>query len=76
MFCTERRKACFGLAETVEHVLIYCTAYQNERKFLVEELKEMGIGDITLKKLLMAWEIIEYKALMKYLRKVHLFNRI
>ncbi len=42
----------------------------------MEELKEMGIGDITLKKLLMAWEIIEYKALMKYLRKVHLFNRI
>ncbi len=67
-----------GLAENVEHVFIYFTAYQNERKFLVEELKEMGSGDITLKKLLNNGleNYRVYKALMKYLRKVHLFNRI
>ncbi len=43
------RSLC-GLAETVEHVLINCTAYKNERKCLVGELKEMGIGNITIKK--------------------------
>lgn len=50
-----------GLAETVEHVLTYCTAYQNERKFLEEELKELEIIEITLKNCsIMAWKIIEY----------------
>ncbi len=67
-----------GLAETVEHVLINCTAYKNERKCLVGELKEMGIGNITIKKLLNNGleNYRVYKALIKYLRKVHLFNRI
>ncbi len=71
------RSLC-GLAETVEHVLIHCTAYKNERKCLVEELKEMGIGNITIKILLNNGLENErvYKALIKYLRKVHLFNRI
>ncbi len=52
-----------GLAETVEHVLIYCTAYQNERTFLGGRLKEMGIGNITIGYTncwIMAWKIIEY----------------
>ncbi len=45
----------------------HCTAYKNERKCLVEELKEMGIGNITIKKLLnnglenyRVYKIIEY----------------
>lgn len=38
-------------AETLEHVLIYCTAYENERVFLLEEC-ERGIGNLTLKLLL------------------------
>lgn len=68
-----------GLEETVDHVLIYCTAYQNERIILVEEFKEMGIGNFTLKKKLLNNGLESYrvnKALMKYLRKVHLFKRI
>ncbi len=42
------------------------------------ELKEIVIGNITIKKLLNNGLENDrvYKALMKYLRKVHLFNRI
>lgn len=41
---SEKFSLC-GSAETVKHVLIYCPAYEHERVFLSEELREMGIAN-------------------------------
>ncbi len=38
----------YGPAEHVEHVLIYCTAYEREKPYVLEELREMGIVSHTL----------------------------
>lgn len=37
----------YGPPETVEYVLIYCTAYERERPYVLEELREMGIVSYT-----------------------------
>ncbi len=37
----------YGPAANVEHVLIYCTAYERERPYVLEEFREMGIVSYT-----------------------------
>lgn len=41
-----------GIRETVEHVLIKCNRYSEERAKLIEEFKKKGVQQLTLKKLL------------------------
>lgn len=66
-----------GVAETVEHVLVQCQAYNEERAQLVEDLKELKV-QLAIKDLFQSAQIQPkvYTILFKYLRDTRLINRI
>ena len=64
------------LPETVEHILIKCKGYDNERLQLTEALN-IEINQISLQKLLNKDVTIEmFHRLIKYLKDAELINRI
>lgn len=64
-----------GLPETVEHVLLKCAGYNEERSQLIEVVKTVGIKRLTLKNLLNNNSKVT-SALLEYLKKTCLISSI
>lgn len=63
-----------GIRETVEHVLINCNTYAEERRKILEEFQKKGEQQITLKKLLNSVE--GGRLTIQFLNGTNLINRI
>ena len=63
--------------ETVEHVMMYCRAYQDEREVMVAELREVGILEITFENIVVAAENNSGRGtVVKYIKETGLWDRI
>lgn len=64
----------YGSPETVEHVLLKCVGYNNDRSELLEEVKTVSVG---IKRLTLKNNNSKVpKALLEYLKKACLIRRI
>ncbi len=61
--------------ETVEHVILYCAEYENERQVLIIKLHEKKIHDMSLKNLLARKQGTKEEAL-QYIKTTRLCLRI
>lgn len=62
--------------ETVEHVIMGCPKYEEQRRMMRIRLRECGVMGITLRGILNMGDRTQGKILVQYLRETGLYNKI
>lgn len=65
-----------GYPETVNHILLECTAYNRERLELVQALKDRGVRNYSLKEILEGTNYIIHEKLYISLKDTELVKKI
>ena len=65
-----------GEEETVEHVLLRCDRYKEERQVMRDRWRDMGRGEISLEGVLGMEDRESVRVLLEYLRSTGIYDRI
>ncbi len=62
--------------ESVEHIIIRCRRYEVQRVIMRNNLRELGVQELTLKGVLSIGDRAQVRILLTFLRETGLFNRL
>lgn len=62
--------------ETVEHVIMYCRGYESERVVMRNQMRAVGVQDVSIEGLLRMGDRRQVKILLEFLREAGVYDRI
>ncbi len=60
----------------MEHIIIRCRRYEVQRVIMRNNLRELGVQELTLKEVLSIGDRAQVRILLTFLRETGLFNRL